>query len=101
MSDYLKPASLPKRSTVWRQWTLRGYREQRDGKVKLGTWEIPHGAARTGEPRLQPGINNRSWSCDGKSERPVVLLRLGNASVGKGPWSRTCGLRENLGLIGA
>lgn len=40
VSDDLKPASLQEPTTQL-QGTLRGSREQRDGKAMLGTWEVP------------------------------------------------------------
>ena len=33
----------------------------------------------------------------GESERPVVVLKRGNARGAKGPWQERCGLKENRG----
>ena len=39
----------------------------------------------------------RRASVAGESERPIVVLKRGNARGAKGPWQVRCGRKENRG----
>lgn len=75
---------------------LRGERGQRAGKVGLG---------RLGDPRHRPREERGETHAEsirrvlgvGESERPVVVMKRGNARGAKGPWQERSGLKENRG----
>jgi hypothetical protein len=75
---------------------LRGERGQRAGKVELGRLGDP-----CRRPREERGEANaesiRRALGAGKSERPVVAGKRGNARGAKGPWQERSGLKENRG----
>src|SRR4029453_14521035 len=100
VSGGLKPASVPS-ATQGRQGTLRGQREQRDGKVKLGTWEIPPARAVSAvrSRRLHESISAER-RCGGKSEGSVVAWKPVKAGGAKGPWLKTSRLGSKRELIG-
>lgn len=75
---------------------LRGDRGQRAGKVRLGRLGDPCHLPREERGKTYAESIRRMLGA-GESERPVVVMKRGNALGAKGPWQERSGLKENRG----
>lgn len=96
LPDETKPATRREVMFTCSGGALRGDRGQRVGKVWLGRLGDPCVLSR-GERDEARAETIRRASGARESERPMVVMKRGNARGAKGPWQERCGLKRNRG----